>query len=472
MRRYSCDVFLSIDAADVRAGADGDGWIARIRHGIASRLSALLGTQPVIGSAPSSAPADAATMICFVSPRSRTSATCAAEREAFAAAATPDAPAEARVFSLLVAPIAVDQIPASLQPYRSFALFAPQAGEVVDDKRFWIVIDDLAHALAAVIQGARSTDTSASQTTTGTHIYMAETSADLFEEHDRIRRELQRHGHHVHPTGVLPGNAADAEKIIRSELSQCVLSINLIGADYGRVPAGGSSSMMELQHRLALEQCQRDPSFHHVIWIPPSLVSADARQNAFLASLRQFTEVERGTELVQTALEDFKALVEDKLRLPVAPAAPPAESTTTGTGPLVYLMYDQKDSAAVAPLQEYAVRHGITVIPSVFEGDQTKLREIHQQNLRMCDAALIVYGNVREPWVRIKQQDLLKAAGFGRSRQMIAKAIYVGPVATESKRQFNAQEVMVIKDFEGVSPSAILPFLEKLRSATRGGVSA
>lgn len=470
MPRFTRDVFFSVDAADDRpAGAGAQSWASQIRRALELRLTALLGTHPAIVTSPASSASDAATLVCIVSDASRTSPECAAHRDAFIGAQGAQG-AQGRIFTVLIAPVAQDQLPAALRQQSAFALFAPNSGTPADDKRFWMVIDDLAHALADAI-GNRQREDDHAPAESGTRIYLAETSADLQEERDRIRRELQRHGHVVFPAGTLPDDAASAEREIREQLAQCALSINLIGAEYGRIPRGGTASVMELQHRLALEQCQRDPSFHHVIWIPPGLVSADPRQNAFLTSLRQFTEVERGTELVQSVLEDFKGLVEDKLRPAAAPAEPHAAPALEGNGPRVYLMYDQRDSATVAPLQEFALRLGIHVIPSVFEGDQTTLREIHQENLKTCDAALIVYGNVREPWVRIKQQDLLKAAGFGRSRQMLAKAIYVGPIENESKRRFDAQEVMVIKDFEAITPTSILPFFEKVRSAS-GGVSA
>lgn len=467
----SFDVFLNYDPADDRPAAGGDvGWVSHIRRALEIRLSALLVRKPTIrtaADAPSST--DAAAMVCLATPAALTATDFGAHVNAFSTAPSTGVPPAERLFAVLIQPVQRELLPPHLRNLRSYECFAPgplgAALDAHDEKRFWMVIDDLAHAIEDAID--RTAHTAIPQH--GTRIYLAETSTDLQEERERIRRELQRHGHIVVPNAPLPESAADAERVVREELARCSLSINLIGAQYGTVPRGGDASVVALQHRLALAQCHTAPDFHHVIWIPPNLVATDPRQQAFLGTLRQFTEVGRGTELVQTVLEDFKTLVEDKLR-PAATVrtAASAQTTSETRKPKVYMMFDRQDRDVILPLQEFAKHLGVHLVTSVFEGEQSTLREIHQENLRTCDAALIIYGNVREPWVRMKQQDLLKAAGFGRSTQMLAKAIYICPEETEPKRRFDAQEVMVIKDFGGVSPESLQPFLEKVL-AQRGG---
>ena len=69
------------------------------------------------------------------------------------------------------------------------------------------------------------------------------------------------------------------------------------------------------------------------------------------------------------------------------------------------------------------------VKPSYFEGDESELREYHQDNLVHCDAAIIYYGAPNELWVQRKLADLRKAFGLGRERPYQAKAVVVGAPA-------------------------------------------
>ena len=99
----------------------------------------------------------------------------------------------------------------------------------------------------------------------------------------------------------------------------------------------------------------------------------------------------------------------------------------------VYLICDQQDEAAVEPLEDYLYEQGIEVSLPDFEQDEKTISQIHWQNLQDCDAALIYYGQVKEPWFRGKVRDLRKARAYDRTQPMKAQGIYRAGPENDSK---------------------------------------
>jgi hypothetical protein len=109
---------------------------------------------------------------------------------------------------------------------------------------------------------------------------------------------------------------------------------------------------------------------------------------------------------------------------------------------------------------------GYEVKPSYFEGDETELREYHQDNLVDCDGVIIYYGAANELWVQRKLADLRKAFGLGRTRPYRAKAIIVGVPARPEKERLRTQEAVVIAALQDCSAQTLAPFLEQWTAGT------
>jgi hypothetical protein len=103
----------------------------------------------------------------------------------------------------------------------------------------------------------------------------------------------------------------------------------------------------------------------------------------------------------------------------------------------------------------------------VFEGDEAQIRQDHEVNLVECDAVLIYYGAGNELWLRRKLRELEKIGGYGRSKPMLAKGVYVAPPDTPEKRRFRSRNAIVIQGGDVSIADALAPFLEKL--ADSGG---
>jgi hypothetical protein len=100
----------------------------------------------------------------------------------------------------------------------------------------------------------------------------------------------------------------------------------------------------------------------------------------------------------------------------------------------------------------------------VFEGDEAEVREYHEENLRSCDAALILYGTASECWLRRKLRELQKSAGYGRTKPAPVVAISLIPPATSEKERFRTHEAMLIPQLTGFSPDALQPFISLLKA--------
>jgi hypothetical protein len=228
------------------------------------------------------------------------------------------------------------------------------------------------------------------------------------------------------------------------------------------VPEESTDSIVVLQHELAIERAAAG-DFCRLVWMPPGLAANDARQQQFIEHLETDARLQAGADILKTALEDFKSILHVRLSPPEPPKpdrppAPPERSALRR----IYLICDDRDVAQAQPIADYLFDEFEVTLP-VFEGDEAQVRTEHEANLAECDAALIYYGAANELWLRSKLRELKKIAGYGRSKPMIATAVYVAPPDTTDKRRFRTHEAVVINPGSAFVPSALEPFVGLLR---------
>ncbi len=301
----------------------------------------------------------------------------------------------------------------------------------------------------------------------------------MLEEHvRRIRLDLEHRGITVLRSGSgvpWPGSKGS----IDSYIAQSLLSVHLLGSSALYTEDSHSPEMLG-SLEAAFDFSLSNPQFPIFVWCGSDDRSSGSLrliQDQLLAHRER--EIGPSTEIVLSSLEDFKSLVYDKLdslasKWAAPPPPPPAATSARQQGssqPELYVIYDQQDRETAKPITEFLQGQGVTVLESVFEGDQGALRTIHNEYLRRCDAALIIYGRVREPWVRMKQQDLLRAPALGRRKSLSAKGVLLCSQMTDLKMRFTAPDMMVINETgsvaSGTKPtlSVLTPFLQKLAAA-------
>jgi hypothetical protein len=347
-------------------------------------------------------------------------------------------------------------------------VFGPEA-----QRDFWMKVDDVAHDLSVllqVLQGESDTgQEQAAQTENGGEtIFLAETTLDLREEHDIIRRDLQQHGHIALPSRQLPLVAGELEALMRQELERSKLSVHLVGKNYSFVPEGGTNSLLEIQNDLAMIRAERG-DFLRLLWLPPDLRVEDERQRNFIQRLRTDPKILKGAELLESPLEDMRTYLHERLQQKPSPSKA-SSSAEVGDHDLIriYLICDQRDQEAAAPWADYLFESGFEVMHSFFDGEEAEVREYHEECLRTCDAVLIHYGQGNELWLRRKLRELQKSAGYGRTGPMRAVAIAVGPPLAPAKDRFRTHEAMVIHQMEGFSPDPLHPFIVRLKDKGAG----
>ena len=304
------------------------------------------------------------------------------------------------------------------------------------------------------------------ENTTGQTVYLAEVTSDRAEFRDSIKNELRSRGFRVVPDEELPETAAEYRVAVQKDLDQSVLSVHLIGNRYGSILEGEEEkSVLEIQNELAAERCSQVASFSRVIWIAPDVVPTGKFHPAFVNLLKTDQQAQKGAEVIERSFEELKNRIIEKLT-PPKQGAKLLQFPPTGDLVRVYLMCDKLDFDPVKALRDYLFDQEYEVILSANEGDDTQVIQFHKDNLLECDAALIYYGHGNQFWLHSKLSDLRKAAGWGREKPLLGKAIYLAPPDTDHKRDYRTLEAMILRcPGSGGAPETLNEFLARLEAA-------
>jgi hypothetical protein len=501
---FDGDAFISYAHLDNQELVEGrKGWVANLHRALEIRVGQLLGKTPHIWRDPKLQGNDffaetlidrlkrVAVLIAVVSPRYIRSEWTRKELEEFWRAAETQGGVrfadKARIFKVLKTPVPIaSQLP-ELQQLLGYEFFRidPETGKVREldevfgpdaQRDFWLKLDDLAHEICALLErietaGGAPTAPGLDQGT----VFLAETTGDLREQRDILRRDLQQQGYTVLPAAPLPHIASECRAAVRADLSQARLSLHLLGRNYSLVPEGASESIVEIQNDLAIERAS-EGGFSRLLWIPQGLEVADERQQQVLARIRSDPRMEAGSDLLETYLEDFRTLVQERLEGPrAAPPAPlsiaapaaPAAADAVAAVPSVYLAYDQRDADAIGAWADTLFDRQVEVLHPVFEGEESEVREYHEDCLRTCDGVLIFVGAATEVWLRRKMREVQKSAGYGRTRPAPALAICLLEPRTPDKDRFRTHEAIVLRAWDA-APDPLAPFVSRLRGGPEG----
>jgi hypothetical protein len=492
---FESDAFISYAHLDNVELIEGHkGWVSNLHRALEVRVAQLLGKQPQIWRDPKLQGNDhfadtlverlrgVAILVPVVSPRYVKSDWARKELTAFWQAAETQGGIrfrdKLRVFKVLKTPVPFDNHPPELQALLGYEFFKidPETGRIREldeifgpeaQRDFWLKLDDLAHDICYLLEMLERPDGAPSSQPMGQGVFLAETTSDLREQRETLRRDLQQHGHVVFPTRPLPSVASEVKVAVSEDLGRSQLSIMLVGKNHSSVPEGGTDSLLEIQNELAIERGKKG-NFSRLLWIPPGLQVEDERQVKLIERLRMDPRLMEGADLLETFLEDLRTVIHAKLKRPAAPAAAipvaqtPAPRSEGGTHRSLYVIHDQRDTEAASAYVEHLFDH-FEVLQPVFEGDEAEIREYHDDTLRNCDGVLIFYGSTNECWLRRKLREVQKAPGYGRTKPAPVVGIVMAPPRTPEKERFRTHEAMVLPQFEGLSADALQQFIASLK---------
>ena len=293
---------------------------------------------------------------------------------------------------------------------------------------------------------------------TGDTVFLAWTTADLSEEREKLRRELEARRHRVVPAGTPPLDAAALRERVLADLRDAKVAIHLVGAHYGFVPEGADRSIIELQSDDEIYQTSTS-SAARIFWLAPQTQAPDPRVRTLTDRLQQQTpQAGRLDLLAHQTIEALKALVLDRLHPPVkaVPAAVKAPSVLT------YLICDQQDRASVAPIQDFLFDQSLEVRLPLFEGTPEEIREDHYETLKECAGVLIFWGKGKEGWVRTMLRDLNKVFGLGRTGPYKAACLYLAELPDANKESFRTREVTCLRPERELDTALLRPFVAQL----------
>ena len=500
------DVVISYASLDDRPSTPGrPGWISQFHQNLHVRVAQLSGKQVAVvkysdGNAAADVEAEALkqipsakTVVSVLSPPFAHSTPCRRLVESFWKGAAGSGPSEAdsrsRLLNVVKTPVAPEDLPAELRvlyaglaPYEFFER-DPQSGRLreFDEafgstalQRFHERVYDVAYDISQVLRYLGDAPSAGGQRTACPKtVFLAATTSDLQQQRDQLRRELIELGHTVVPKHPLPLVASELVDVVESCLRQADIAIHFVGAHFGLVPEATELSVVALQNQVAARFCENS-SLKRLIWIPRGLAPKDERQTSFLHQLQTDPKTIAGAELIADTLENLKVLLRTRWEREQAEreqverrqsersAAGPA-----GAGaPRLYLLCDAQDEAAVEPLEDFFYSQGIEVSLPGFEAEESQVQQIHIQNLRDCDAALIYYGAAGMHWVDFKIRDLQKAAGYRDSRPIEASLVYVAPPFSHRKERFKSVSAAVVRQAgDSLSPQSLGEFVAAIRRA-------
>lgn len=489
---FEADAFISYAHLDdvPRTPEGNKGWVAYLHTALEKHLMYLLGKRPQVFRDPTLRGNEpfaetlverlrkTAVLVPVVSPSYVKSEWTRKELEEFAKAAEEQGGVRvgdhARIFKVLKTPVPLEKQSQELRDLLGYEFFRfdPQTGkprefdEIFGDeakKDFYTKLNDLAHDICCLLEMMEHPEelVVSGNKAEAKSVFLAETTFDLREQRDAIKRDLQQHGCIVLPTRPLPLVASEMRAAVREDLVRCRMSIHLVGKSYSLVPEGGVESLQEIQNELAIERGEQG-NFLRLLWMPPDLQAEDQRQRRFIEQLRMDPRNQKGADLLETFLEDLRTVIQDRLKPTQKPVWESSSQASTGENLVrLYLMYDQRDAEMTFPWADFLFEQGFETLRPTFEGDETEIREYHEECLRTCDGALIFYGAGSECWLRRKLRELQKSAGYGRTKPMASVAIAVVPPKNADKEHFRTHEAMVIPQLDGFSPGPISTFVSQ-----------
>ena len=488
---YDGDAFISYAHLDnVELDEGHGGWVTNLHRALEARVAQLYGVESHIWWDPKLQGNDyfsdtleqqlqrVKALIAIVSPRYVQSEWGRRELAAFCKAAEQQGGIrvrdKARIFKVLKTPVDRELHPPELQSLLGYEFFKedPVTGKMREldeifgpdaEKDFWLKLDDLAHDICDLLKllppppnpiPARGV------------VYLAVATSELKDRREAIKRDLVQHGYTVLPDRPLPVAAAEVEAAVREDLARCRLSIHMVGRTYSMVPEGGLASLVELQNELAIERAAKG-QFSRLIWIPPGLQVDDDRQRKVLDELRMDPRMEKGADLLETPLEDLRTMIGAWLQKSETPARETAVMSLDSS-PHLYLIYDQRDTDAIAPWADFLFTD-FEVIHPAFDDQNSETATYHEESLRSCHGALIFYGSAGEPWLRGKLRELQKCTAYRETRTPPCTGVCLIAPRTPVKERFRTHQAILIPQWDGLAPDALQPFVSRLKGEEEPG---
>ena len=260
-------------------------------------------------------------------------------------------------------------------------------------------------------------------------IFVAESSTDQNINRETIIRELEHLGFEVLPEGNFPKDMNPFSELVHDNLKQSFLSIHLIGIYYAPLLNNIDISSVELQndlfHEVAAELKAENKVIKRLVWIPTDIKPKSEKQKLYIESFKRNIELLKNTEIVQTPIEIFKTIIENKAEEILDIKIQTKTESEGVKNKSVYVISNDLNSNTFSDIKQELIKQKLTVLEATQKANKIDLIQEHYYNLINCDALLIDYSVENLQWLSSKLSDILKSPGFGRKRNFLAKSILI-----------------------------------------------
>ena len=138
--------------------------------------------------------------------------------------------------------------------------------------------------------------------------------------------------------------------------------------------------------------------------------------------------------------------------------------------PLVFVNHDQTDAIAAGDLCRFFDRHGLGFLTPADLGTADAMRADLEDNLKLCDGLVLVYGRSQSTWVRQQLKETIKIKS-ARERP-IAQIVLCQAAPQEEKadpgiKLPNQRVVDCRQGIDAKAQQALMEFVRSLRGAAR-----
>ena len=402
--KFDNDIFISYAHLDNQPLVrDAEGWVSQFHRAVEVRVDQLLGKKSSVWRDPKLQGNDffddtiveqlpnVAVLVSVFTPRYVHSTSCNKELTSFCIASQRAGGIrvqdKTRIFKVLKTPVPIEEHPEPIRDCLGYEFFKidPVTGRVRElnhlfggdaEREFWIKLDDLAQdicQLLKLLDNGLPGEEAADDISDEQAVFMADCSFDVREQYDSIKRDLLGHHNRVLPSRPYPLNVNELVPAIRELLSQCRMSVHIIGSNYGIIPEGTDRSIVELQNELAIEREEKG-GFSRLVWIPPGLQVDDERQRRFIDFLRSDPRSQERGDLLETPLEDLNTQIHHALARTHETGRGTEVSAGDAPARRVYLVCDAADSGSAAAVADCLFDQGCDVVLPAFDGDEQQVR--------------------------------------------------------------------------------------------------
>jgi hypothetical protein len=373
-----------------------------------------------------------------------------------------------RIFKVLPQPVPPNEQPEFLKNELSYNFFEINRfnkkpitydlnGSNGPDEKFWSKLVDLAYDINDILAYLSEDLKDRKPLNECPAVFLAETTFDLTENRDMLKRELQYLGYRVLPALPVPEEAEKARVAIEQCLRQSVMTIHLVGSWFGEFIKNSKFSFIDFQIKTVkdyLDSKEVTQKPHQVIWIPNDIKPTDQRQALYLKRLKR-DEAQFLTEIIETPFEVFKTILNARLNELTNPLPKPVADKNK-----LYVIYEKISAAKMVEYIPQMRAKGFEILEQSENGEEYFPLSKHINYLLTADAVLIYKGESTMDWLNSKIRDLVKAPGYGKSKPFRAIEI-ISLKKTADKSLLFLKNVPVNWDDE-INHDVINHFLEHL----------